>query len=195
MISDGTGKGYQAKVDNLNRLHTHGTVRTEEEFGAIAGQTYNVNTATISLTSSNESAVLYFKNDSNEDIFISNIGFLLGNSTGGAGDIHITVLKNPTAGTIIDNALPAPVEVNKNFGSSLELTADAFKGAEGHTFTDGSIAYRSLLASAARTYVIATGNIVLTRGKSIGVKITPQAGNTAMDIQMFLSILSTENVD
>ena len=93
------------------------------------------------------------------------------------------------------NALPAPVEVNKNFGSSLELTADAFKGAEGYTFTDGTIAYQSLLSSAARTYVIATGNIVLTRGKSIGVNITPQAGNTAMDVQLFLSILSTENVD
>ena len=92
MIGDGTGHGYQAKVDNLNRLHTHGTVRTEEEFGAIAGQTYNVNTSTISLTSANESAVLYFKNESNENVFISNIGFLLGNSTGGAGDVHLTVL-------------------------------------------------------------------------------------------------------
>ena len=132
MIEDGVGQGYKAKVDNLNRLHTHGTTRSEEEFGAIKGQTYNVNTSTISLTSASESAVFYCKN---------------------------------------------------------------YKGVEGDTFTDGDVAYRSLLSGAARTYVINTGNIVLTRGTSIGIKITPQTSNTAMDVQLFLSVLSSENID
>ena len=195
MIEDGVGQGYKAKVDNLNRLHTHGTTRSEEEFGAIKGQTYNVNTSTISLTSANESAVFYCKNTGDEDIFISTIGYLLGNSTSGTGDVHLTVLRNPTAGTIVTNAVAAPVEINKNFGSSKSLAADTYKGVEGDTFTDGDVAYRSLLAGAARTYVINTGNIVLTRGTSIGIKITPQTSNTAMDVQLFFSVLSSENID
>ena len=107
----------------------------------------------------------------------------------------MTILRNPTAGTIVSNAVAAPVEINKNFGSSLSLTVDAYKGADGYTFTDGDVAYRSLLSSAARTYVISTGNIVLPTGTSIGVKITPQTSNSSMDVQLFLSVLSADNVD
>jgi hypothetical protein len=44
------------------------------------------------------------------------------------------------------------------------------------------------LSGSAKSYVIATGAIVLPKGSSIGVSVTPQASNTSMDIQIFMSV-------
>ena len=64
----------------------------------------------------------------------------------------------------------------------------AYKGGEGKTLTDGIDTYYSLIAGSARPYIIATGTIVIPKGGSIGVKMTPQASNTAMNVQVFLSV-------
>lgn len=195
ILEDGTGKGYNVKVDELNRLHTNSVVRTVENFGATDGYTFNINTGPLTLTSGNESAIFYLKNNGDDDLYISAVGYLLGNSTGGAGDLSLQVIRNPTAGTIVSGASPVSDIANKNFGSNRTLTVDAYKGGEGSTMTDGSVAYQTLLNSAAKQYVIATGNVVLPKGASIGVKITPQAGNTNMDMQLFLAILDSNGFD
>lgn len=187
-LIDGTGTGDRAKIKN-NRLYTLSISETIAESAARAGDSYNLNTGTISLTTANKSAVFYLKNNGNVDIAILSIGFLLGNSTGGAGDLKVDVVLNPTAGTVISGALPLLIETNKNAGSSKALTLNTYKGAEGATITDGSPWYESLLAGAARPYVIATGSIILPKGSSVGVNITPQAGNTAMNCEVFLSII------
>ena len=72
------------------------------------------------------------------------------------------------------------------------MTIDAFKGAEGYTLTGGTEAYFSLIAGSARSYIINTGNVVLPKGASIGINVIPQASNSSMDIQIFLSITEDE---
>jgi hypothetical protein len=167
-IIDGTGTGKKVRVDNANRLHTHSVNETLIEYASSQGDSYNINTGTINLTSATESALLYFKNNGNNDIHIASVGYLIGNSTGGTGDLHTTVTKNPTTGTIISGASNVGINTNKNAGSSRIMDIDAFKGAEGNTFTDGTDFYYSLLSGSAKSYVIATGAIVLPKGSSIG---------------------------
>ena len=187
-LIDGTGTGSRARIKN-NRLYTLSISETIAEAAARAGDSYNVNTGVINLTSANKSAVFYLKNNGATDIAILTIGFLLGNSTGGTGDLKVDVVLNPTAGTIVSGALAPLIQANKNAGSSKSLTLDVYKGAEASTITDGSPWYDSLLAGAARPYVIATGSIILPKGSSVGVNITPQASNTSMDCEIFLSLI------
>lgn len=187
-IIDGTGTGKKVRVDNANRLHTHSVNETLIEYAASQGDSYNINTGTINLTSATESALLYFKNNGNNDIHIASVGYLIGNSTGGTGDLQTKVIKNPTTGTIISGAVDVGINSNKNAGSSKVMDVDAFKGVEGNTFTDGSDFYYSLLSGSAKSYVISTGTVVLPKGSSIGVSVTPQSSNTSMDIQIFMSV-------
>ena len=187
-LLDGTGTGKRAKVDVSNRLHTHSVTETIIQNAARTGDSYNINSGPITLTTASQSALLYFKNTGDSDIHIAAVGYLIGNSTGGAGDFHATVVKNPTTGTVISDAVAVAINENKNVGSSKILDIETYKGAEGKTFTNGEDFYFSLLGGAARTYVISTGTIVVPNGGSIGVNVTPQIGNTSMEIQIFMSV-------
>jgi len=187
-IIDGTGKGFEVKVDSTNRLHVHSVNESLVEFAASNGDSYNINTGTLVLTSALESSLLYFKNNGDFEVHISSIGFLMGNSTGGVGDVNITVVKNCSLGTVVTDAVEVDINENKNTGSSKELSLQAYKGGEGKTLTNGVDTYYSLIAGAARPYVITTGTIVVPKGGSIGVKLTPQTSNTAMNVQVFMSV-------
>jgi hypothetical protein len=191
-IEDGYN-GTSAKVDSSNRLHTKSVTQTEEQSQANEGYTYNINTGTINLTSANKSAVLYLKNNSTKDLKITTVGYLFGNSTSGSGDLALEILRNPTGGTIVSGASDVTVNINKNFGSPRTLLADVYKGAEGNTLTGGEVALPSLLAGSARTYIIGTGVLIIPQGQSIGVNITPQSGNTSMNVMVFLAV--TEGPD
>lgn len=187
-IQDGAGTGYTAKVDKQNRVHVHSVVETSEQEASSNGHSYNINTGTITLTSASESSVLYIKNNGNAPLHISTIGYLLGNSTGGTGDLTLDVYKGPTGGTLISDESAVAIEQNKNVTSSNVINVDVFKGAEGKTCTGGAHLYSSLLPSAARTYLVVTGNVSVGGGGSICIKITPQASNTSMGVQVFLAL-------
>jgi hypothetical protein len=187
-IEDGTGKGYNAKVNKRNQILAETVSSTIVEDASSNGNSYNINTGTITLTSDSKSAVLYLKNNGANDIVIAQIGYLFGNSAGGSGDASAEVIKNPTTGTLISSASDVAINTNKNFGSSNTITVDAYKGSEGDAITDGEVAYYSLF-KAIGGYTINTGSIVIPKGTSIGVNIIPQSGNTSMSFQCFFSII------
>ena len=62
-ILDGTGKGYEAKVDSDYRLTVSSVSRDLSSESARIGENYNINTGAITLTTANESAVAYIKNN------------------------------------------------------------------------------------------------------------------------------------
>jgi hypothetical protein len=189
-ILDGTGNGYKVMIDSKKRIHAFSVSTDIQGQSAVEGNTYNINTGTVSLSSANESGLLYFKNNGETDLHISSIGYLIGNSTGGTGDIIAKVLRNPDGGTVVSDETLVDVNINKNFGSSESLTVSAYKGGEGKTLTGGEEAYYSLVPKDATQYVIATGTLVIPKGKSLGVSITPQSGNTSMDVQVFLAVIN-----
>lgn len=181
IIKDGAGGGYEAKVDIKNRLST---LSVSEGFNIEAagnGDSYNINTGVINLTTANESAVIYFKNNSLETFIIPNVIAILGASTSGSGDTTVELIKNPTAGTIVSGATDVSTKSNRNFGSSKEIDADAFKGSEGLTITDGE-----LFATSSRTTPAViefdADVILLPTGSSLGVNVTPAPGNTSIDV-------------
>lgn len=192
-IEDGTGSGVKAKVDDKNRLATVSfNENIEEHFTAIESG-FNINTGDISLTSGNESALLYFKNTGLKDIWIKQLIYLVGASTGGSGEYRVSVYKNPTGGTLV-SAGTSFSAVNRDFGSNASLDGTLLKGSEGSTITGGSIALESLLVDQGR-HSIDPGLIILRPGNSIAISLTPQSGNTAQTVQLAMATyINTEGL-
>lgn len=187
IIIDGTGGGYKVEVDANNRLSTLSVTQDVEFEESLKGNSYNFNTGTINLTSGDESAVAYIKNTGTTNLIIAKIFYLIGNSTGGSGDMFIDVIRNPTAGTIISSGT-AQSPVNRNFGSNKTLTVTALKGAEGQTITDGSAVIQSIFSGSAQRAALTVGTLILTPGASIGVTMEPPTNNTSMNVQCAFEI-------
>jgi len=188
-ITDGGGKGYSAEVDSENRLRVFSISEQEVDNASSLGNSYNFNTGVINLTSASKSAVLYIKNNGDPDLVLTQLYYSMGNSTGGAGDVLVTVLRNPTTGTIISNAVDMEVGgVNRNFGSSKSLTTDSYKGAEGNTFTNGVKITDTIINQAPIRVAIELGGISIPKGSSIGIDITPATSNSNVNIVLDASI-------
>jgi len=180
IIKDGTGDNYSAKVDSNNRLHTKSVTETNFEDAVSMGNGYSYNTGIINLTSDNESAILYIKNNSDKIMHIQTSIVQIGKSTNGTTtDIVATSYFNPTGGTIISDASAAIVS-NFNLSSSNQFAGDTYKGAEGKTLT-GGVTLQDLFISPSREELISF--LQLPKGQSIGLSFTPPSGNTSINVQ------------
>ena len=178
-IKDGTGKGYIAKVDSDNRLHVNSVSRTESEQAALLGQAYNITTGAVVLTSDTKSCIAYMKYTGTDPFLITEILAIPSGSTGGTGRAVVNITKNPTAGTIIDNAVVMDIIQNRDFSSSEIIDALLYKGVEGDTLTDGSVFAPTGRENFDIPITFDAANIVLRKGNSISVCVTPPAGNTS----------------
>jgi len=180
-ISDGKGRGFLAEVDNKQRLHSFSVTGSEEEEANEEGDAYNINTGKITLTNAVDTPVLYFKNNEDRDYIIKAIALGLGPSTGGSGGIpEVTFIRNPTAGTIVSNAINVDIKSNRNYGSNKILIADVYKGATGNTMTGGDDHIFVYAKADARSFI--TIGEVLPKGTTFGIKIKPQTSNTSMTV-------------
>ena len=186
-IQDGTGKGYLAKVDNDNRLYTKSIVSTEQEHESSNGLAYNINTGIITLTNATKTPVLYLKNNEEFDLIIDTVLYMTGASTGGSGNVLVEIVRNPTAGTIVSGASDVEMNVNRNFGSTRSLSVNAYKGATGSTLTDGVKFIESILSTATQRVAVSVGAVIIPKGSSIAVQITPPTGNTSMATEWAIS--------
>ena len=118
-IKNGNDGGIVEVVDN--KLQVFAISEGLSIASAKDGENYNINTGSITLTSATESAVLYMKNNETKNFIIEDIIVILGTSTGGTGDLAISLVRNPTTGTIITNAVNVDIVANRNFGSNREL--------------------------------------------------------------------------
>ncbi len=186
-LQDGTGFGYRAKVTEGNKLLTQAVTETQSDHHSEIGKRFNINTGDITLTgNATASGVLYFKNNEDEDFHITVVVYNLGNSTSGTGDSLIEIIKNPTAGTLISNAVAVSVNSNFNFGSALDLSATAYKGAEGYTITDGSV-FTTTRSSANGRIALTLGDIIIPKGSSLGIRYTTQTSNSSQKVQFAVS--------
>jgi hypothetical protein len=135
VIKDGSGGGKEAKVDEKNRLSTKSVIEENMHDNSISdAQVYYVTTlGFIDINTVNtETAILYTKNTSTTKRFVVNSIRTCGNQVQ-----KVILYKNPTAGTIIDNAV-AGKNTNANFSSSNTPDLTTYKGADTYTFTDGT---------------------------------------------------------
>ena len=186
-IKDGTGNGFRAEVDNKNRLRTLSVAQSGGISAALVGDLYNINTETVSLTTANPSSILYIKNTNLSPWVVDRVFYNAGISSGGSGDFLAEVIANPTTGTLI-SAGTAITPHNLNFGSSKSLTAITLKGAEGSTTTDGTVRVSTIIPASGSRVLIGFDAIILEAGSSLAIKITPQTGNTGMNIQAGLNL-------
>lgn len=184
-IKDGSGAGYSAKVDSAYRMHVDAIERTQSQQAILRGDGFNLSTGLITLTSATQSAVFYLKNDGDIPLVFKEIGIRLGTSTGGTGSATITLTANPTAGTIISNALTLSTAFNRNLGSSRMITGDYYKGAQGYTLTGGTSAATTSTTNFDDPIVFEADIFVLPKGTSIGVLVTPPTGNTSQTCVVF----------
>lgn len=178
-LEDSTGTGNGAKVDSKNRLHVKSVSTTEPQEQTKQGNSFDIDSALIALTSANPSGVFFIKNNEDVDFVLETLFFNFGPSTGGAGVLLIEVLRNPTVGTLISGGTDIEKR-NRNFGSSSTLNADAKGGAEADTVTNGD-RFFDILESPSKQFPIPV-DITIPKGSSIAVRITPQTGNTAMNV-------------
>jgi hypothetical protein len=159
-----TGDG--ARVDATKRLETHTVVLTEAQEATEAGDSYNLNTGNIGLTSQTESGIAYVKNNEDRDFVIDAIaiGVDSGGTTG--NDSIVTLVRNPTS---VSFSTAMDMNQNRNFGSSKTLTADVFKGAEAATITGGNDIAQFYTGAGSRLF--AGIGFDLPKGDSIAIKI------------------------
>lgn len=171
VIEDGTGTGKQVKVNSANRLVTQATSTSSALQATIDGTAWNINTGDVTLTSNAVAACIYFKNTSETlDFVLPAFAVGLGNLSGTLTTPHtITVIKNPTTGTIVDGAADCDMIVNRDFSQSDSLTGLAYKGGQANTFTDGTDIAQFYMTGNGRLY--ATIDMVIPPAKSVGVNI------------------------
>jgi len=184
IIQDGTGAGYKGKVDENFRLHTESVNRSALTEAVFQGEAFNFNTGSMTLTSANESATGYLKYEGADPFVITEILFILGATTGGSGDGTARIYKNPTGGTIVTNALAIEVAANRDFSSSISVTGDLFKGAEGYTTTGGTIFADTARSSFGTVISFDAAEIILRKGNSLSVSWEPPTGNTSQNVKI-----------
>lgn len=188
-IKDGSGSGLKAKVDGDHRLCVASVNKTELQHAIDKGETWNLGTDYVTLTSDNPSDLIYIENTSGDayaiDLYIVNTKA----STGGSGDVDIEILRNPTGGTTI-SAGSDILGVNMNFSSNNKIEGILKAGVEGSTLTGEDDSLRSKTTADNRLLL---GTITrLERGASVGVRVTPPAGNTSMEVEVIVEIFKED---
>lgn len=186
-IEDGTGTGRKVRVNLNNEMITRAVSSSEQAEATENAVAYNINTGLITLTSASESALLYLKNNENRDLHVTSIIVILGPTANGVATdtTRLRVYRNPTAGTIVSDATDVDDNSNRNFGSSKTLTADAYKGDEAKTITDGGVHIESLITPGNRVFF--SVDEFLTKGDSIGVSLEPNDSNTSMKVMIAIA--------
>ena len=170
IIDDGTGSGRSAKVDGRNRLLSRSITESNNQAATDIGNSFNINTGIISLTTNGESSILYVKNNEVVDLHLDALSVGIGTLGGTVTESSVvTLLRNPTGGTVVSDATAADMTQNRNFGSSKALTADVYKGAEGKTLTGGDDIAIFFATGSSRMF--ASIDMILSPGSSVGVQI------------------------
>ena len=176
-ITDGTGKGNKAGVDRTNRLLTRTINENTFLYGAEEGDAYFIGAPIINLTSANESAILYIKNNEDSPLILGQFFIIAESTTGGSPNmVRVNFYRNPTS----ISSGTATSALNQNFGSSKVLNADIEYGVEGSTITGGALA--ATLSFPIGTFNTIDANLVLEKGSSVVISYDPPAGNTSMDV-------------
>lgn len=180
-ISDGTGDGKYAKVDNTYRLHVDSVQKSEQLNAAILGDSYQIGSGAVVLTSASESAVLFLENNEDKDLILTGVNVTSGAMTGSSANVFLA--KVYLGGTTL-SASTATAALNNNFGSSKTLSATVLVGQEAATVTNGTASGAFYIPN--DTFFNADIAWVLPKGTSVALSITPGASNTSMVVTVTL---------
>jgi len=188
-ITDGTGKGNSVGVTSNNRILTSTISESQFQYASEEGDAYFFGTPIITATTS-ETGLIIVTNNEDDPIIIGNFFFIAENSVGGSPSMfRANWYKNPTA---INNGTSFS-PLNQNFGSSKTLDVTAEYGSTTTTApTGGSLV--ATLSFPIGQFNDFEANLVLEKGSSLGLSVTPPAGNTNMPVQVGFRTIKYEEL-
>jgi hypothetical protein len=190
IIENGVGNANKARVDANNQLHVFAVTENEQNSANEHGHLYNINTGLIALTGTGTSGVLYIKNnetsvDGESNLIISSIIVGLYTRSATVTDLAtVTIVRNPTAGTVVSDATAVDINSNSNFGSSNTLSSLMYKGADSKTLTGGTD--HAILAISEGRSAINELNVDLAKGASLGVTVDL---NTSGGANLYIAVV------
>lgn len=183
-----TGDGQSVTPDG----HAKVAARTEDlsEAETLDGWGFLASSGVITLgNAATENAIAFIKNTSESSTYIvTKMELHLGNSTSGTGDGTVKIYRNPTTGTIIDDASAMTVS-NRNTGKSNTLTGQFYKpSAAGKTITNGGTYDEYPVATPKDLWTLESESIVLEPNGSLAVSYTTQTSNSAQNVSISIEI-------
>jgi len=179
MIEDGLGTGLRAQVNAKNRIVVEAVTFDREDDAISAGVGYQLTSGQVTYTSGGTPAcVFYMENEEDVDVVLDRVVFMVGTPSGATGDWFHRIIRNPTGGTIITNAVPGGIS-NSNHGSANLLNGgnSIYKGVETDTITGGTgVALPVQVTSNRILFPIGRR---IPKNQSFAVEITPPPGITA----------------
>jgi len=180
VIEGGNTANSKATVNARGELYVHATSTDEADEATKTGRSFNINTKDVTLTNATNTPVLYFKNNESEDFHMTALAVGLQGSTDGDANVlcRITVVRNPTAGTIISSPTVVSINGNRNYGSADTMDSDVYVGATGDTMTGGGDQLYFYQATKGRLF--APIDEVIPKGSTLGVEIQAPDSNTSL---------------
>ena len=180
-ITDGTGEGFDVKVDSKNRIRTLSTANTEEHTKAQEGVAFFASNAqtvnkTLQLLTTEAGALIFLKNNSSIDIVVQKLPV----STDTPG-VVFNLIQNMTEGTLTNNTSAVPA--NFNLGSSnqadVELEVWDEVGTTGIGGLTGGVYMNTFILNSGTTIIPIDGALVIPQGQAIVGHFDNVTGGTA----------------
>lgn len=190
-ITDGTGKGNSVGVTSNNRILTSTIAESQFQYAAEEGDAYFFGTPIITASGTTETGLIIVTNNEDEPVIIGNFFFIAEEAASGSPSMfRANWYKNPTA---INNGTSFS-PLNQNFGSSKTLDVTAEYGSTSTTApTGGSLV--ATLSFPVGQFNDFDANLILEKGSSVGISVTPPAGNTNMPVQVGFRTIKYEELD
>lgn len=171
-------------VDSTGAALSRSTTQTRAQEASLNGESYNIATGFISLTTTNESAIFYYKHNEDKPLIIDS--FIVGiesNGTDSNPTPELKVITNPASGTIISGALPVAAKVSRNLGTPYALDASiAYKGADGATVTGGTEWAPAVFIPQGR--IPLSVDLVMPKGSSVAVTLKLQQASSPVRVYL-----------
>lgn len=187
-IQDGTGGSKFAKVNDNNKLETVAIVTDIQQDASINKRLYRVSVPVINLTSSSESAILYFKNNENAfNLIVPEIIIACGGSTGGGKRLVQSVGRaGIVSGTIVSDTNPASI-IPLNTSVTTAPAIDVYVGGEGKTAVQ-ALDIPSYAGFPQNSRTPSPFFITVEPGNNVALTIQPPAGNSSLDVQIDIRV-------
>ena len=197
MRVEGIGSGNrninEVVVDSKGRLYSRTVADSSDEHALNEGRRYGIYSKVINLSTANRTAVIYFKNDENIGIEVTDITVSTGQSNAATNEILIEQVGGIAAtDDIVANGTQV-IPTNSNLGSANEFSG-IVKAGEHADFAIGAAGAVSGVMGVFTTPITFPILVQIPKGAEVGTVITPPVGNTDMDIIITLTFLLLEDI-
>lgn len=194
VIQDGTGKGFQTKVDQTNRLEVRAVTQDSQLEGTIDGDTYVLGTPFLIQTADTANGLLYFKSEEELSLFTKTFSSQARYTSGGTFDnFLINVYKNVSEASLTGTWVDV-TPLNTNFGSSNQLSGTFKYGAPSGAGGFSALTPSFQLAFPINVYNQIESNLIFPKGVGILLSVVPPTSNVAMPVSFSITLTKLKNI-